>query len=90
MCKYRGLTNEMICDRIVVGIQDDSVAECVQIDPELTLDKAISIARLGEILNQQLEFSNMKLYLSKTSMPRNYLILRGVLIQFQDYLGKGM
>ena len=44
-CNYRELTNEMIRDRIVVGIQDNAVAERLQIDPELTLDKAISIAR---------------------------------------------
>ena len=31
-CNYGGLTNEMIRDRIVVGIRDDSVAERLQID----------------------------------------------------------
>ena len=52
-CNYRGLTNEMIRDRIVVGIRDNSVAEHLQINPELTLDKAISIARQGEMLKKQ-------------------------------------
>ena len=52
-CNYGGLTNEMIRDRMVVGIQDNSMAECLQIDPELTLDKAISIARQGEMLKKQ-------------------------------------
>ena len=44
-CNFRELTNEMICDRTVIGIRDDSVAEHLQIDPELMLNKAISIAR---------------------------------------------
>ena len=53
MCNYGGLTNEMIRDRIIVGIRDDSMAERLQIDPEITLDKAISIARQGEMLKKQ-------------------------------------
>ena len=52
-CNYGELTNEMIRDRIVVGIRDDSVAERLQIDHELTLDKVISIARQGETLKKQ-------------------------------------
>ena len=35
MCNYGELTNEMIRDRIVVGIQDNSMAEHLQIDAEL-------------------------------------------------------
>ena len=53
MCNYGGLTNEIIRDRIIVGIRDDSMAERLQIDPEITLDKAISIARQGEMLKKQ-------------------------------------
>ena len=53
MCNYRGLTNEIIRNRIVVSIQDNPIAEHLQIDPEQTLNKAISIARLGEILKKQ-------------------------------------
>ena len=34
-CNYEGFTNEIIHDRIVVGIRDDSIAEHLQIDPEL-------------------------------------------------------
>ena len=50
---YGELTNEMIYDRIVVGIRDNAIAERLQIDPELTLDKAISIARQSETLKKQ-------------------------------------
>ena len=51
-CNYGNLTNEMIPNRIVVSIRDDAVAECLQIDPELTLDKAITIQRQGEMLKK--------------------------------------
>ena len=37
-CNYGGLTNEMIRNRIVIGIPDDSEAERLQIDPELMLE----------------------------------------------------
>ena len=43
----------MIHNRIAVGIRDNSMAECLQIDPELTLDKAISIAMQGKMLKKQ-------------------------------------
>ena len=49
-CNYGELTNEMIRDRIVVGVRDNAVAERLQIDPELTLDKAISITCQSETL----------------------------------------
>ena len=52
-CNYGELTNEMIHDRIVIGIRDNAVAERLQIDPELTLDKAISIAHQNETLKKQ-------------------------------------
>ena len=37
MCNSGDLTNEMIRDRIVAGIQDGAVAERLCMDPELTL-----------------------------------------------------
>ena len=35
----------MIHDRLVVGIHDDALSQQLQLDPELTLDKASSAAR---------------------------------------------
>ena len=57
---YGELTNEMMRDRIVVGIQNDSVAERLQIEHELTLDKAISITRQGEMLKKQQPTARMQ------------------------------
>ena len=39
-CNYGELTNEMIRDGIVISIHNDTVVEHLQIDPNLTLDKA--------------------------------------------------
>ena len=39
-CNYGNLTSEMIQDRFVVGIQDYHLSKRLQLDPELTLEKA--------------------------------------------------
>ena len=39
-CAYGQLHNEMIRDRLVVGLLDASLSEKMQLDAELTLDKA--------------------------------------------------
>ena len=44
-CDYHDLHDEMIRDRIVVGLRDSNLSERLQTDPELTLDKAIMMAR---------------------------------------------
>ena len=41
-CNYRDLHNELIRYRIIVGLRD--LSEILQTDPELTLDKAITMA----------------------------------------------
>ena len=43
----------MIRDRIVAGIRDGAVAERLQTDPELTLEKAIQMTRQSEMLKSQ-------------------------------------
>ena len=40
-CDYRELRNEMICDRIAVGLLDDAISEKLQLDARLTLDTAV-------------------------------------------------
>ena len=39
-CEYRELKDQMIRNHIVVGIRDQSQSACLQMDPELTLEKA--------------------------------------------------
>jgi len=38
-CKYGELKNEMIRDRIVIGIRDLSLSERLQLDPGVTLQR---------------------------------------------------
>ena len=43
-CDYGTLKDEMIRDRIVVGLQDSKLSEKLQLDPELSLANAINHA----------------------------------------------
>ena len=52
-CQYGRLHDEMVRDRIVVGIKDSKLSEKLQMDNELTLEKAISLARNSESVKQQ-------------------------------------
>ena len=52
-CAYGQLRDEMIRDRLVVGLLDASLSEKMQLDAELTLDKAIALARQSEAIHKQ-------------------------------------
>ena len=52
-CGYGDLHDEMIRDRIVVGIRNSALSEKLQLDSELTLDKAITRVRQVEAVKQQ-------------------------------------
>ena len=52
-CNYRELHNEMIRDWIVVGLRDAVLSERLQSNSELTLDKAITMARQTEAVKEQ-------------------------------------
>ena len=43
----------MIRDRIVVGLLDDGLSEKMQLDPNLTLERAVSMARQSEAVHKQ-------------------------------------
>lgn len=43
----------MIRDRLVVGIKDKRLSEQLQLDPELTLDKAVTRIRQSELVKKQ-------------------------------------
>ena len=51
-CNFGTLTDEMIRDRIVVGLLDAKLSEKLQLDPELTLPKAVNQARLSEAVKK--------------------------------------
>ena len=52
-CGYSGLHDEMIRDRIVVGLRDARLSEKLQLDAELSLDKAVAQVRQAEAVKQQ-------------------------------------
>ena len=43
----------MIRDRLVVGIQDLALSECLQLDPDLMLEKAKTLVRQREAVKEQ-------------------------------------
>ena len=52
-CGYEGLKNEMIRDRIVVGLRDANLSMKLQMVPDLSLEKAVTLARQSEAVQQQ-------------------------------------
>ena len=52
-CGYGVLHDEMIRDRIVVGLRDVGLSEKLQMNADLDLDKAIKAARHSESIKQQ-------------------------------------
>ena len=52
-CDFGTLKEELIRDRIVVGWRDRKLSEKMQLDAQLTLEKAISLARQSETVKKQ-------------------------------------
>lgn len=52
-CSYEILQDEMVRDRIVVGLQNAKLSEKLQLDPALTLEKAVNEARQSEAVKKQ-------------------------------------
>jgi len=51
-CEYGNLTSKMIRDRLVVGIQDSTLSERLQMDPNLTLEKAKKMVCQNEAVHE--------------------------------------
>ncbi|UYV61897.1 hypothetical protein LAZ67_1007006 [Cordylochernes scorpioides] len=52
-CEYATLHDEMIRDRIVVGVRDKNLSERLQLDESLTLEKAVKTVRQFEAVQKQ-------------------------------------
>ena len=52
-CNFGTLTDEMIRDRILVGLLDAKLSEKLQLDPELTLPKVVNQVRQSEAVKKQ-------------------------------------
>ena len=54
-CNFGALKEEMIRDRIVVGVKDAILSEKMQLESTLTLEKAVKMARESESVKKQQE-----------------------------------
>ena len=54
-CGYGALHDEMVRDRLVVGLRDKRLSERLQLDPELTLQKAVTSVKQSEQVKKQNE-----------------------------------
>ena len=52
-CEYGALKEEMLRDRLVVGIRDTALSERLQLNAELTLDKTKKAIRQKEAVKEQ-------------------------------------
>lgn len=52
-CEYGELHDELLRDRLVVGLKDSSLSERMQLDKDFTLAKAITMARQSEEIKRQ-------------------------------------
>ena len=55
-CNFGPLKEELICDRIVVGLQNRELSEKLQLDSNLTLEKATNLVRQTETVKQPQTF----------------------------------
>ena len=49
------MKDELLRDRIVVGIRDKKLSDHLQVDPDLTLEKAKRLVRQREAMKEQRE-----------------------------------
>ncbi|KAM7293520.1 uncharacterized protein ISCGN_026650 [Ixodes scapularis] len=54
-CKFGELTDELLRDRIIVGITNDDVRERLLSDPTVDLQKAVNLCKASEQASQQLK-----------------------------------
>ena len=54
-CQFEALTEEMIRDRLVIGIQDKSTKARLLREKDLSLDKALDMCKSSEITSKQLK-----------------------------------
>ena len=47
------MRDEMLRDRVIVGIRDSAMSQKLQMDPELTLEKAMKTVRQNTAVKEQ-------------------------------------
>ena len=74
-CNFGDLKNELIRDRIVVGIRNQALSEQLQSDPELMLEEAKTLVRQREAIRDKQQFLKPSSGATRQSNPlRNTLV----------------
>ena len=68
-CEYEAMKREMICNHIIVRIHDSKSSERLQLDAELTLEKAKKIIRQCRVHEQQVILKSEGLKPLKADLP---------------------
>ena len=71
-CEFGTLKNDLIRDRIVVGLKDKKLSEQLQLDSKLTLEKAITKSRQSETVKKQ-QFPTGKYFGAPTSKCGSFI-----------------
>ena len=71
-CVFGELHDELIRDRIVVGIRDKNFSERLQLESDLTLSKAINTVRQKEVVKKQQTLMNFKAFSAQQSVDAMY------------------
>ena len=53
-CEFGTLKDQLIRDRIVVGLRNKQLSEKLQLDPDLTLEKAMVKVKQSEVVKKNL------------------------------------
>eukprot|EP00731_Ephydatia_muelleri_P020339 Em0013g66a len=69
-CEYGTLQEELIRDRIVIGIRDKALSRRLQLDADLTLEKAMRLVRQNEAVGEQQKVLQGNLEYKKESLVR--------------------
>lgn len=69
-CEFDKMKDEMIRDKIVIGVFDSDISKRLQSDRNLTLDKAIEIVRMAETINEQHEIQRSLVSPTESSVHR--------------------
>lgn len=67
-CEYGALHYELLRDRLVAGLRDSSLSERMQLNKDLTLTKAITMARQSEEIKRQQTDLRCESNVSKTAI----------------------
>ncbi|XP_064486119.1 uncharacterized protein LOC135398664 [Ornithodoros turicata] len=85
-CEYGALKEELIRDRLVVGLHDKGLSEKLQLDSSLTLEKAVNRARNSEAVKGQQPLLHSDV--NSEGRPRTKIDVDAVIAAKSPYVAK--